>query len=359
MLTLSLVSVLAALKPAAIEVLEIASKFGPIGLIVGVGGMLVVGWATGKDEEKPAAVRPAQPRATGGLVRSARATGFDSDEALVDFTVFAPPAVAPDTSFILSVWASESSQHDEMIRRAMSLPGIAEIGSRASVAIPSSSDLVLTLHLDRMTIETPTEMMNWRGSIANVAFIVSVPTEIPNGRYPGTVMIARNGLLIARAVFEIAVNRLGSQDTVSLTTDFQPIRSAFASYASLDRAAVLARVQGIQAAGIDVFLDVLILREGDQWKPELTRRVRHSDVFYLFWSRAASESEWVGREWRLALETRGEDYIHPVPLCDPRDVPPPADLAGKHFNDAILFYLQAEQARAAVSSLARSEPDAG
>ena len=51
----------------------------------------------------------------------------------------------------------------------------------------------------------------------------------------------------------------------------QRLRTAFASYASQDRDAVLARVQGIQKAlpSLDVFLDVASLRSGQRWKEQL------------------------------------------------------------------------------------------
>ena len=64
-----------------------------------------------------------------------------------------------------------------------------------------------------------------------------------------------------------------------------------------------------------------------------------NDVFYLFWSLAASRSEWVSREWRYALDEKGLDFIHPIPLVDPRIVPPPPELASRHFNDVIMLYL--------------------
>src|SRR5262249_35359389 len=53
----------------------------------------------------------------------------------------------------------------------------------------------------------------------------------------------------------------------------------------------------------------------------------------LFWSRPASESQWVEKEWRCAYQARGLDYIHPVSLVDPRAVPPPKELASRHFED--------------------------
>src|SRR6202030_1216765 len=104
---------------------------------------------------------------------------------------------------------------------------------------------------------------------------------------------------------------------------------------------VLARIQGMQkvAPELDVFLDVLHLRSGQDWASRLQTEIPARDVFYLFWSSDASRSAWVEREWRCALETRGLDFIDPVPLASPREVPPPAELASKHFNDWVLAFM--------------------
>ena len=92
---------------------------------------------------------------------------------------------------------------------------------------------------------------------------------------------------------------------------------------------------------LDVFLDVLSLRSGEDWAQALVRTIPASDVFYLFWSEHAKRSEWVEREWRCALEIRGLDFIDPVPLVSPELVPPPAELAAKHFNDWVLAFMRA------------------
>lgn len=84
---------------------------------------------------------------------------------------------------------------------------------------------------------------------------------------------------------------------------------------------------------LDLFLDVVSLRSGERWKERVHEEIASRDAFYLFWSMAASTSQWVASEWRLALETRGLDYISPVPLVSPSAVPPPQELASLHFND--------------------------
>ena len=70
------------------------------------------------------------------------------------------------------------------------------------------------------------------------------------------------------------------------------------------------------------------LRSGDHWQERLRAEILRRDVLYLFWSEAASKLTWVEWEWRCALQERGIDFIDPVPLVSPQEVPPPPELAG-------------------------------
>jgi hypothetical protein len=88
---------------------------------------------------------------------------------------------------------------------------------------------------------------------------------------------------------------------------------------------------------------VLSLRSGANWEAELYRHIRSRDIFYLFWSNAARASEWVAREWQYALEEKGLDFIHPIPLAPPDQVPPPEELRSKHFDDIILACLKSQK----------------
>mgnify|MGYP006162382967 CR=1 FL=1 len=52
------------------------------------------------------------------------------------------------------------------------------------------------------------------------------------------------------------------------------------------------------------------------------------------------------REWRQAIDTRGIEFICPIPLEDPRFAEPPAELADLHFNDWCLAIIQSEKVAA-------------
>jgi hypothetical protein len=79
---------------------------------------------------------------------------------------------------------------------------------------------------------------------------------------------------------------------------------------------VLLWVSGARTFGIEVFVDVLDLRAGDHWSEKLQAHLKDKDLFCLFWSKPASESKEVEKEWRAALKERGIYYIHPIPLKD-------------------------------------------
>jgi hypothetical protein len=119
---------------------------------------------------------------------------------------------------------------------------------------------------------------------------------------------------------------------------------AFTSYASRDRDQVLARLQMLSLAGIPFFQDILDIEPGERWEKKLYQKIDQCDLFLLFWSRAAAESEWVLREARYALARKAGDdaappEIMPVILEGPPVVEPPQDLAYLHFNDRLIYFM--------------------
>jgi HEAT repeat protein len=263
----------------------------------------------------------------------------------VRFSVTAPIAVRPAQSFVLDVWAHGPHADAEIVATAQDWYGAPRIHHRSKgpVALPRGAQMNVFLELSDLIVEAPVDTLLWMGSTANCSFESRVPSEAAPGMRTGTAHIYLGGLKIARLHFEIEIAASQSATVADLILSARRVRSAFASYASEDSAAVLARIQGMLKLlpELDIFLDVVSLRSGERWRERIEQEIPARDIFYLFWSLAASRSEWVDAEWRLALSLRGLEYIDPVPLVSPSLVPPPPELAALHFNDWSLQFWRA------------------
>jgi len=292
---------------------------------------------------------PRQTHWRGQVSPEANVTGptpVSSDR--VTFGAFAPTSVAPGQSFVLDVWAHTAAQSQAVVEQAFALGRGKKIGTKSDVSVARDAMLSVVLEIPTMCISDPTDNLLWCGEPSNASFIVDVPTDIPHGSHPGRAIILASGIPVTKLIFALTVAEQSplSSATPVRATEFAP-KTAFASYSSRDRAEVLARVQGMQKVRpeLEIFVDVITLRAGQNWEEEIRRRVCSDDVFFLFWSEYAATSTEVEKEWRLALEVRGLGYIDPVPLTDPSEVKPPQELKALHFNDYYLAHIKLSQQR--------------
>jgi hypothetical protein len=148
---------------------------------------------------------------------------------------------------------------------------------------------------------------------------------------------------------------LPAQPIVATGDAARRYRRAFLSYASSDRAEVLKRAQALRSARIDFFNDLLSLSPGERWEKKLYSEIEHCDLFLLFWSNAARDSEWVAKEIDHALACfgrKGADVpeILPILLEGPPPPAPPDKLADRQFNDPLLYVI------ASIEKLRESRP---
>jgi len=76
----------------------------------------------------------------------------------------------------------------------------------------------------------------------------------------------------------------------------------FISYARENREFVDRAVVLLKAGGVKVFIDVNDIKYGEKWEVVLNDSICKCERMLVFWSSAASQSDWVKREWRLAVE---------------------------------------------------------
>jgi hypothetical protein len=141
--------------------------------------------------------------------------------------------------------------------------------------------LTVRLNVDGLNVDDGEDTILWTGEIGEAGFPVRVPQDAAHGATHGLATIHWDGMQIAKIHFAIHVGAAAatSEDPPSRE---ERHRTAFASYASQDRDRVVARVQGLKKAGVDVFMDIVDLRAGQLWEEALWREIPARDIFYLF-----------------------------------------------------------------------------
>jgi hypothetical protein len=115
----------------------------------------------------------------------------------------------------------------------------------------------------------------------------------------------------------------------------RPYRKIFASYSHKDLAIVEQCERHAMVMGDSYLRDWKDLRAGEEWHPRLSEMIKEADVFQLFWSWQAMESEFVRQEWEHALALGRPNFVRPVYWETPfpeRPGLPPEELRRIHFQ---------------------------
>jgi hypothetical protein len=293
------------------------------------------------DDETGMAAPLAAPAAAAAQPDATAVPGPISDQ--VYFTVTAPKTLPPAKEFVLDVWAHLEGKRAEVLARASEeLAGRAlRSKTKGAALIERGKQLAVQVAVKDFDFSDGDTIL-WTGASGNASFAIPVPKETKPGTYVGTARFAVDGIQVSRLHFELEVGAAEGERTERTLRERRP-GSAFASYASEDRDQVLARIQGMQKLlpDLDIFLDIASIRSGENWAKRLEEEIVQRDTFYLFWSAAASRSQFVEQEWRAALRLKGIDNIDPVPLEPPQLAPPPAELGALHFNEWTLAFRRA------------------
>lgn len=262
----------------------------------------------------------------------------------VDCTVFSPPTVCLGDAFLVQVVVHTPSQSSEASALASEFDEDSRRRGYTSLRTHMERGSRLRFHLmmSGLQVEEPLRVLIWQGRPASVQFHVAVPSSHSEQAVIGTVIVTEEGVPQGRITFKVKVT---SKSTSSLPLPSPTGRAKvfevfFISYASEDRPEVLKRVQMLARLGKRFFQDVLHLDPGDRWERKLYVNIDQSDAVLLFWSSNAKQSEWVMRECRYTIDTKGIDYLLPVIIEGPPLVEPPPELAALHMNDWLLYLMR-------------------
>jgi TIR domain len=296
--------------------------------------------------------------------KSGKGAGGTNDE--VTCSVFSPPVAAPGDELLVQAYAHLTGREREVAAMAARADSAASLRGSQPVTEPVARGVKLGLHLRMrgVEIDEPDIVLVWRGDVLTAQFGVFIPEDFQQRSVNATIQVTKDGVPIGHVKFTLQVlarNERQRTDDVQKLGTLSRYREAFISYASKDREQVLPMVQALAAAKINVFQDLINLEPGSRWAKELYKHIDNSDVIFLFWSKAAKESEWVMKEILYAHARQGgnEDAppeIIPIIIEGPPPVKPPPELSFLHFNDKFIYLRKGveEEARAK-NELARSD----
>ncbi len=299
----------------------------------------------------PLAAAPPPPPPPPPLQLPVLRDGDPSADA-VQCSVYAPSRMAFGGAVLVQAFAHLIAQADDAHALAQEFDVEARRRGVRTLDVPirRGSRLGFDLAMPPLEVEDPIRTMVWHGRPEAVQFAVRTPANITvPSVVVGSITLSCDGVPAGHVTFRLDVVSpqappLAAPDSSEPVGEALRYRSAFISYATPDRPKVLERVQVLQALGIEYFQDLLNLDPGDRWQHRLQEGIDDCDVFLLFWSSAAKESEWVRREVTYALARKaGGDHLSPAirPLIieGPPVALPWEELAHMHFDDRLLHLM--------------------
>lgn len=283
----------------------------------------------------------------------------------------AAPRRARPGDVILAQFAAYVKRFEEQARRALEReapPGDVRLDQETDCRWAVGARVTVTCTARGLTVFTPTQSFVWDGECRTASFEIEVPARAE----PRSTVIVMEAFVHDSddAPDAVQVGRLRMALEIGDHADDRPprrvhgeaARTAFASYAWEDRIDVLERVSSIRrSTGMEVFVDVVSLRVGDDWEKRLREQITASERFLLFWSELSAMSEWVEWEWQQALTEKGEDALELHLLRHTPIDSIPERLRKYHFNDVYLLARDAELHRreSAAPAPAAGAPPAG
>lgn len=277
----------------------------------------------------------------------------------VSSTVYAPGQAGPGDSFLVQVFVhlpEQAASLDEIAKEADE-DARRRITSMLQKKVKRGTELTFHLLMPGLEVDEPVQPCVWNGEPSCVQFGVTVPENCKPRNIIGTVTVSEKSVPIGHLKFKFKITGDASSEADASSRQPVPVgnmiryQQAFISYASKDRPEVLKRVQMLNLAKIKFFQDLLTLEPGDSWEKLLYEYIDKSDVFFLFWSTAASESEWVRKEVEYAIKrkTGHEEFgpeIIPVIIEGPPPAKPPSELGSLHFNDKLIYFINTRETEA-------------
>jgi len=261
----------------------------------------------------------------------------------IECSLFSPSFVNKNETFFIQVYIHLTTEINEVIESAKNFDKKSEKKGKTILDnITQGDKLNFLLDLRGVYLNEPLQSLIWNEIKDSVIFEIKIPKNFFSKYLIGkvTIILDRNSIPIGHIRFkiEIAKYNLKKENEYSTAKWYNYI---FISYSSKDRNEVIRRIQILDLLKYNYFQDIFYLKPGDKWEEKIYENIERSDAFFLFWSSAARQSEWVKKEIAHALRVKnGKDEEPPeiLPVIIENPPPePPQELKNLHFNDHFTY----------------------
>ena len=168
-------------------------------------------------------------------------------------------------------------------------------------------DVLTNIYGDKLLFSEKKSVI-WQGTFTKCSFDYYVPKDIDVDELSCTTRLSVNGVPIGEMRFITRIVETPRQLNPEIIS--HKYNKIFISYAHKDEAQVKSFHEGLNVAGVEHFFDRTYLKTGDIFPQVIQDYINSADLFVLFWSENAAESEYVQKE-RLQALKRAFPYVKP------------------------------------------------
>jgi hypothetical protein len=281
----------------------------------------------------------------GPIIASVDRNSAHPIEDMVECSVFGPSSAPPGETILIQAFLHLANLAKRASFLATTMDASAKLKGARSLDLPikRGAQVEVAFSANGLEVDDPVQSVVWWGKPTYCQFLVIIPAGTNGQSFFTVLRVSVDGKLVGRIVFRLSSDAAASQPISEPLGDrARRYEYAFVSYASKDREEVLKRVQMLEVMKQEYFQDILSFDSGDRWEKKLYENIDRCDLFLLFWSQAAKDSEWVIKEAEYAIahqQRNPESEPDLVPVVLEQDVPHPKNLSAFHFNDRISYLI--------------------
>lgn len=248
-------------------------------------------------------------------------------EKQLQFTAFYPRVVPVESWHTLLVYAHLEAVLAAVREDARTLQHAQhpEISSQTAHLLTEGTQITVVPLFQGVTFQPERSSFTWTDTWHPVPFRFTSERRWVGATGTGEVILLAGPLIIASLRISLHFTEPGTQaESEQEEVSAARYKNIFASYSPDDAVVVQALRRTSRALGDESFFDIEALRSSQNWPGTLPRAIESADVFQLFWSSNAAQSQCVYQECQYALQHyKYEGFMRPVYWEKPLAFSPP------------------------------------